>query len=71
MNYLNLVWTEWDEYMNKMYFKLDNGIQYEVKLNLLTDEDYNGLKNEFGYIDNEEVFNRIFELAKPMIFDED
>jgi hypothetical protein len=54
-----------------MYFKLDNGIQYEVKLNLLTDEDYNGLKNEFGYIDNEEVFNRIFELAKPMIFDED
>mgnify|MGYP000845857162 CR=1 FL=1 len=70
MSIKNLVWTEWDEYMGKMYFKCDNGVQYEVKLNLLTEEDYNGLKNEFDYIYNEDVFDRIFELAKPMEFED-
>lgn len=39
MGIKNLVWTEWDSYMGKMYFKCDNGVQYEVKLNLLSDED--------------------------------
>lgn len=59
----NLVWVEMNDFDNKLYLGFDNDTQYEVPTYLLNDEDYHKLKTVFDYIDNEEVFNRIFKLA--------
>lgn len=62
----NLVWVEMNAYNDKLFLEFDNGSLYEVAIHLLSDADYNGLNNVFDYIDNEDVFNRIFALAKPV-----
>lgn len=66
MSSKNLVWVEMNAYNDRLFLEFDNGSLYEVAIQLLSDDDYNGLKNVFDYIDNEDVFNRIFTLAKPV-----
>ena len=62
VNMVNSV--EMDEFNKLLFLTMDDGKTYRVNCYRISDEDFNGLCNEFDYIDNPEVFERIMLEAK-------